>query len=133
MTRSRTGYDEDGTRHLKEIKLWEGSIVTFPANEDSLVQSCKSIRSEMEPILKKRRDGKSLTDNEKLKVEALLVILEDLLALGDDASDPGDPGKGKKDPQAQPNSGLSAPGGSSDPANSELERCVTELKRYAKL
>lgn len=32
---------ENGVRHLKEIKLYEGSIVTFPANEAALIASVK--------------------------------------------------------------------------------------------
>ncbi len=33
---------ESGVRHLKEIKLYEGSIVTFPMNEMALITSVKS-------------------------------------------------------------------------------------------
>lgn len=42
------GYDTikkkfaDGARHLQEVKLWEVSVVTFPANEDALVSAVKS-------------------------------------------------------------------------------------------
>jgi HK97 family phage prohead protease len=35
---------ENGVRHLKEIKLYEGSIVTFPANESALIFSVKGNR-----------------------------------------------------------------------------------------
>jgi HK97 family phage prohead protease len=41
------GYDsikdsvEEGVRHLKELRLWEGSIVTFPMNEAAMVTSVK--------------------------------------------------------------------------------------------
>lgn len=33
---------EGGIRHLKEIKLYEGSIVTFPMNEQALIASVKA-------------------------------------------------------------------------------------------
>lgn len=33
---------ENGVRHLKEIKLMEGSIVTFPMNELALIESVKA-------------------------------------------------------------------------------------------
>lgn len=33
---------ENGVRLLKEIKLWEGSIVTFPMNDSALIASVKS-------------------------------------------------------------------------------------------
>lgn len=35
---------ENGVRHLKELKLWEGSIVTFPMNERALIASVKARR-----------------------------------------------------------------------------------------
>jgi HK97 family phage prohead protease len=34
----------NGVRHLKEIKLYEGSIVTFPMNEMALITSVKGLR-----------------------------------------------------------------------------------------
>jgi Escherichia/Staphylococcus phage prohead protease len=43
------GYDtikdsiENGVRHLKELRLWEVSVVTFPMNEAAMVTSVKSI------------------------------------------------------------------------------------------
>jgi HK97 family phage prohead protease len=42
------GYDtikedvKDGVRHLKELRLWEGSLVTFPMNENAAVTSIKA-------------------------------------------------------------------------------------------
>lgn len=44
------GYDAikaqtvDGVRHLKEIRLWEGSVVTFPMNTLAMVSDVKSHR-----------------------------------------------------------------------------------------
>ena len=32
----------EGVRHLKEVALWEGSVVTFPANPEAIVTSSKS-------------------------------------------------------------------------------------------
>jgi HK97 family phage prohead protease len=57
---------EDGVRRLKELKLWEGSLVTFPANQSAQVDSVKSTK-EMEAL--------------QAKVEAL----EAKLALAPDA------------------------------------------------
>jgi hypothetical protein len=34
---------ENGVRQLKEVRLWEGSIVTFPMNEAAMVTSIKSL------------------------------------------------------------------------------------------
>jgi HK97 family phage prohead protease len=44
------GYDtikdniDNGTRYLKELRLWEGSIVTFPMNEMAMIRSIKAMR-----------------------------------------------------------------------------------------
>ena len=35
---------DQGVRHLKEIRLWEGSIVTFPMNEAAMITSVKARR-----------------------------------------------------------------------------------------
>jgi HK97 family phage prohead protease len=43
------GYDtikkdvEDGVRRLKELRLWEGSVVTFPMNEAAMVTAIKAL------------------------------------------------------------------------------------------
>ncbi len=47
---------KEGIRHLKEIKLYEGSLVTFPANEEAQVMSVKAART-------KRVDGVDLTSD----------------------------------------------------------------------
>ena len=39
---------EKGVRHLKEIRLWEGSVVTFGANLQALITSVKSRRETKE-------------------------------------------------------------------------------------
>lgn len=39
----KSSMDEQGIRHLKEIKLWEVSVVTFPANTRALVQGVKAV------------------------------------------------------------------------------------------
>src|SRR5690349_13005538 len=50
------GYDtvrnevKSGTRFLKELKLWEVSIVTFPMNELATVQTIKSIEDAKEVL-----------------------------------------------------------------------------------
>lgn len=48
------GYDtikkdvEDGVRRLKELRLWEGSIVTFPMNQAAMVTAIKALREKKE-------------------------------------------------------------------------------------
>jgi HK97 family phage prohead protease len=36
---------ENGIRHLKEIRLWEGSIVNFPMNERAMILAVKSVKA----------------------------------------------------------------------------------------
>jgi uncharacterized protein len=38
-------FDDAGVRHLKEIRLWEGSVVTFGMNLQALIASVKSSRA----------------------------------------------------------------------------------------
>jgi HK97 family phage prohead protease len=46
------GYDtikdtvDNNVRYLKELRLWEGSVVTFPMNPEAMVQAIKSLRDE---------------------------------------------------------------------------------------
>jgi HK97 family phage prohead protease len=39
----QSSMDADGVRLLKEVRLWEGSIVTFPMNESATISSVKSL------------------------------------------------------------------------------------------
>jgi HK97 family phage prohead protease len=48
----------DNVRHLKEIRLWEGSIVTFPMNEMALITSVKSWRERQVQRKQARLEGK---------------------------------------------------------------------------
>jgi HK97 family phage prohead protease len=38
----KSNIEPDGVRHLKELRLWEGSLVTFPMNEQAGVTSVKA-------------------------------------------------------------------------------------------
>jgi HK97 family phage prohead protease len=48
------GYDtikdnvDNGVRYLKELRLWEGSIVTFPMNEMAMINAIKAMRKQQE-------------------------------------------------------------------------------------
>ena len=61
----------DSIRHLKEIDLWEVSLVTFPANEAAVVTSVKSLESirDIEETLREagfsRSEAKSLISRVK--------------------------------------------------------------------
>jgi HK97 family phage prohead protease len=61
------GYDtvkaqvQDGVRHLKEIRLWEGSVVTFPMNTLALVADVKA-RAELKGDFNEELNERQLYD-----------------------------------------------------------------------
>lgn len=44
----KVDFDEDGTRRIKELKLYEFSVVTFPMNEDAVITGVKSVREALQ-------------------------------------------------------------------------------------
>lgn len=80
---------ETGNRHLKEVKLWEFSPVTFAANDQAVITGAKNIN----PMLVKMQDwingelkaGKVLSDKNKSLVTDAISALQALL----DASEKG--------------------------------------------
>lgn len=64
IPQGKSDYDEEGTRHIREIKLMEFSPVTFPANEAAIITGVKTIEQALEysidtdyPALLKRLDN----------------------------------------------------------------------------
>lgn len=43
FTTQKADYDDEGVRELKEVRLFEASLVTFPMNESAMVQSIKAL------------------------------------------------------------------------------------------
>jgi HK97 family phage prohead protease len=82
------GYDtikdavENGVRHLKELRLWEVSIVTFPMNEAAMVTSVKSI-DDARRVLREA----AANPDEKAALRSLLKEIRTLLDPEDDADD----------------------------------------------
>lgn len=58
-------WDAEGHRVLTEVKLWEGSVVTFPANEQATITNVK--------------EGRKEADNMDEELEKRLKALEDRL------------------------------------------------------
>lgn len=69
-------YDSDGIRHLKDVDLLEGSLVTLPANDLARVASVKSGGN----LMKKAVQMKSL---ESLTPEQRKAVLDELKSLED--------------------------------------------------
>lgn len=65
IPQGKSDYDEDGKRHIREVKLMEFSPVTFPANEAAIITGVKNIEQALElgakvldyPALIKRLDN----------------------------------------------------------------------------
>jgi len=64
IPQGKSDYDEDGVRHIREVKLMEFSPVTFPANEAAIITGVKNIEQALEfatvsdyPALIKRLDS----------------------------------------------------------------------------
>lgn len=80
--------DQDGTRLLKELKLYEFSPVTFPANEEAIISQVKSIE-DMEQLLKKAaggdltrllKEGRVLTKDTVSQIKTAIEALNEVLA-----------------------------------------------------
>ncbi len=80
-------------RLLKEIKLWEISIVTFPANEQATIQNIKSTEEEINTfmfMIEDFKEGRVLSRANRGLVKELIDKLKALLDAaggGDDDSD----------------------------------------------
>jgi uncharacterized protein len=74
---------ENGVRHLQEIRLYEGSIVTFPMHPDALISDVKS----RAPLTRPEADGKYIRELAaararitKAKSDALLGRIDSIIA-----------------------------------------------------
>ena len=82
------GYDtitdsiEKGVRHLKEIRLWDVSPVTFAANPDATITG---VKSDLEKLLK---SGRVLSATSRNKVQAALDALQALLEAAEGEQEP---------------------------------------------
>lgn len=87
---------ETRARHLTELKLWEISIVTFPANEEARVSSVKSmIEEELERVIDfcqtiELKEGRVLSSANRTLIQSARDALHALLestARDDEAAD----------------------------------------------
>jgi HK97 family phage prohead protease len=79
------GYDtikeqmDKGVRHLKELRLWEGSIVTFPMNELAGVSSVKRRSQERKDDFNEEFAEAQLVDARYQMMQAIFASLGDML------------------------------------------------------
>lgn len=69
IPKGKSDWDDDGIRHIREVKLMEFSPVTFPANESAVITGVKSIQEAL-------RNGAEIQD-----VQHLVKALDELRAL----------------------------------------------------
>jgi HK97 family phage prohead protease len=67
--------DQTGTRKIKEVKLFEFSPVTFPANEQASITGMKSLEGKLALL----QDGVELKEEELLELRQLYAKLDALL------------------------------------------------------
>lgn len=100
-------YDrETGIRYLKEVSLFEVSLVTFPANENATITSVKSekdIEALMEGckqyIENETKEGRTLSARTRAKIDEALKALQELIAeVSTDDPDSEDSTDSKKQP-----------------------------------
>lgn len=82
-------FDDDGTRHLAEIRLWEVSPVTFPANELAIIDAIKSfgygpgdmgvLLSGLTSLQGEVKQGRVLSQANYNLIKQAVSILQDLL------------------------------------------------------
>ncbi len=88
ITEMSIGYDtiteawEKGVRHLKEIRLWDTSPVTYAANPDATITGVKA------DIAKLLKSGRVLSANNRSKVEAAINALNALLEAAEGEQEP---------------------------------------------
>jgi len=102
-----TNYDVDATgiRHLKEIKLWEVSIVTWAMNDQAQIDGVKSLMEKLKSEAKSGRISRSRMDALRLFI-SMANELANILDPADPPPDPDDPAEPPK-ASTQPNVGKS--------------------------
>lgn len=106
IDRMSIGYDvvkdeyksDTNTRHLKELKLYEFSLVTFPANEEAAVTGVKQMEN-LQQILQKAgaadvtrllKEGRKLSRANEELIKNAIEALEAVLELGEPDDDEGE-------------------------------------------
>jgi HK97 family phage prohead protease len=96
IPQGKSDYDDEGIRHIREVKLMEFSPVTFPANDAAIVTGVKNIENALEfanvtdyPALIKRLDNlkalieqkqplSTVSQNQPLELDEAKSLIESL-------------------------------------------------------
>jgi HK97 family phage prohead protease len=94
IPKGKMHYDDmTGVRRIKEVKLFEFSPVTFPANEQASITGMKSLEGKLALL----QDGVELSEEELAELKALYNRLDALLK-----SEPQESTQATSEPQADP-------------------------------
>jgi len=127
---------EKGKRLLKEIKLYEVSIVVFPANELALVTSVKSESSSDSDqdqeftkalvVVSEQKAGRTISAASRSQIQQAITVLMALIAEPDDTNTPDEEdGAGKCVSDGPPKQDSDVP----DELHAALEQFKSNLRR----
>lgn len=138
-TVDKCDYDPDGTRHLKQVDLWEGSLVTFPANINATAEAKQMNKKQMRKSLGGMLFLKKLSADERAaalaEIEAVLADYSDGDGVddGSDGTDDGASGGSAKAASAGSETKRSATDGvaeDADEINKELGKTADILRQF---
>ena len=81
---------EKGIRYLKELRLFEGSVVTFPALPEALITSVKDAQIQMDDISEdysELKAGRAISAERAARLRSIMTEIQSLL----DAAEPKEP------------------------------------------
>jgi len=131
-TVDKCDYDTDGTRHLKQVDLWEGSLVTFPANVNATAEAKQMDRRQMRKSLGGMLFLKKLSADERAaalaEIEAVLTSYSDGGA--DDGSDGTDSGTSDSTSDEPAKSAIDGVAEDADEIDKELGKTAAILRQF---
>ena len=85
-------YDENGIRHLREVKLWEISVVTWAMNEQAVITDHKSddaatrIEAEAQAIVTEVKAGRKISASRMKSLKDACTSIQKILSAADAVS-----------------------------------------------
>jgi HK97 family phage prohead protease len=124
----KSDYDDDGVRHIRELKLMEFSPVTFPANENANIFAVKKLRR----MILDRKDLKGAEELEDAleELRSLMKTLEPLLSDEEKESTREDDEEKEEEPEDEKSDTLDDDE-EKQSEDEELEKMIQGLAQFA--
>lgn len=90
--------DADGIRHLKEVKLWEVSVVTWAMNEQATIEEVKSVTASLRAEAKAGKLSRSKLES----LKPFIAVVRELADILSPFLDPPSPQDTTEEPEAEP-------------------------------